>query len=246
MSMVNNSNRKKYNNDDIKEIDDKALRELFFNLIDAELIDLEFLQSSDFKSEKMYYRLELRFRFNELICQREIVVDSETTLDDLHTMIQAIGNWLNYHLHCFTFVLQGKTLRAEPPYQIEDESFETETNVVDSTKITLRKAFNEFPILLYEYDFGDGWEICITWLGISDSLPNKGVPYCLSGKGDWPPDDVGGEGGFLRFQQILSDKSDEEYEEMKEWGESQGFNKYSLSSTNSRLRHWQDYSVELY
>ena len=44
-------------------------------------------------------RLRLDFLFDEFECSRILLVPAASPLDDLHTMIQACGNWLNYHLY---------------------------------------------------------------------------------------------------------------------------------------------------
>lgn len=188
------------------------------------------------------YRLRLSFRFDELVCIRDVAVNSKTTLDELHTIIQACGNWLNYHLYDFEFIHGGELTYAELP---RDDGFGTfdssKRPTVDSRTISIEDAIDEFPNMIYSYDYGDGWEIAITFLGFADPKSVKKVPYCLFGKGDWPPDDAGGEGGFIRLLEILKNPSDLEYNEYSEWADSQGFQKYSLASCNSRLANWQDY-----
>jgi hypothetical protein len=46
------------------------------------------------------------------------------------------------------------------------------------------------------------------------------------GKGDTPPEDVGGESGYKYFLGIMNDPEDEEHENFKLWAEEQRFRKY--------------------
>lgn len=191
--------------------------------------------------EETIYRLRIDFLFEELVCTRDTAAPSTATLHELHTMIQACGNWMNYHWYDFKYVSKGKLCMAQPQKQI-DEAYSgfDKMPLHDSSKVTLKEAFMNFPSITYSYDYGDGWEINILNLGYveKDSVPR--VPYALSGKGDWPPDDVGGEGGFMHLMNVLKDPSNEEYEEMREWMEDLYFEKYSLQQCNRDLSNWED------
>lgn len=187
------------------------------------------------------YRLRLDFRFWDLVCMRDLAVGGKATLDDLHTMIQACGNWLNYHLYSFEFMLDGKMTLAELPMEDDMVFGERRMPAVDPRNITVADAVSEFPSLLYSYDFGDGWEIMVNHLGFVDPDSVKQVSCCLFGKGDWPPDDVGAEDGFMRFLEVLKDPSKAEDEFYLRWIEETYFEKYSLARCNSNLRHWEDF-----
>ncbi len=74
------------------------------------------------------------------------------------------------------------------------------------------------------YDFGDNWEHNIEIENVLFDF-DKNHPVCLAGKGDRPPEDVGGEGGY------------EEYEHMKEWYESQYYKGFNIDLVNRQLKH---------
>ncbi len=187
-------------------------------------------------------RLKLDFLFDELECSRIMLVDEETSLDDLHTMIQACGNWLNYHLYDFRFVLKGKLVQAEPRWQIEQlDDFEPTLKKYDAAKILLADAFSSFSTMVYSYDYGDGWEIAITCLGCHYEQDFEVLPCVVKGQGAWPPDDVGGEGGFEAFLCAWNDPNDPEHDSYVEWGRSQGFEKFSSAKCNRRLQDWQEF-----
>lgn len=225
---------------DVKQMGDRM------NIIDFnELQAISEVMANDFPES--VYRLRLDFRFDELVCIRDLAVGSDATLDDLHTMIQACGNWMNYHLYSFEFMLDDKLTVAEVPSEYGLGSFGmSRMPIVDSRAITIKDAMSSFPSMIYSYDYGDGWEIIVTCLGFIDPKTVKKLPCCLFGKGDWPPEDVGAEGGFIRFLETIKNPLSDEYEEMREWGEFQGYEKYSLQRCNANLAHWNDYrSIEL-
>lgn len=195
------------------------------------------------KRDDLAYHIRLDFLFGVLTCTRDIVVSSWNTLHELHAIIQACGGWMNYHLYNFSFVHEGNLVIAEPKWQIDELGGSREDMcTLGSERIVLSDAFRDFPSMLYQYDYGDGWEINVLLLDTlyGAELPPK-MPCCLSGKGDWPPEDVGGEGGFMRLMNILKDPDDEEYEYLREWAEDQGFEKYSRAKCDRNLSRWEDY-----
>lgn len=189
-------------------------------------------------------RIRLDFRFGEMVCIRDFAIKSNSTLDELHAMIQACGNWLNYHLYSFDFLRGNKQVRAELPMEYDfEEDWVKPSSVIDSRTITVAEAMSEFPSMVYSYDFRDGWEIAVIMLGFLDSDSVQELPICLFGKGDWPPEDVGGEGGFMQFIEALKDPHHEDYNEYHKWAESAFFEKYSLARCNKNLSDWEAYRL---
>ena len=90
--------------------------------------------------------------------------------------------------------------------------------------------------MIYRYDFGDGWTHTIAFKKIIEDY-DKNAPSCIMGKGDAPPEDVGGPGGYGEFLKIMADPSHEEYEDMKEWADSQHYRLFDLEEINRRLKH---------
>lgn len=76
---------------------------------------------------------------------------------------------------------------------------------------------NEKDSLIYEYDFGDGWEHKITLEKIVPWDTDAVLPLCIKAKGACPPEDVGGIWGYNSFLEALSDSEHPEHEEFKEW-----------------------------
>ena len=115
-----------------------------------------------------------------------------TTLGQLHNILQIAMGWENYHLHMFMI---GEQVYGDP----EDD----ETGDI-GTKSEKRFRLNQFVSregfkFRYEYDFGDSWDHTLL---VEKILPaEKGVhyPVCIAGKRACPPEDVGGVWGYKDF-----------------------------------------------
>ena len=71
--------------------------------------------------------------------------------------------------------------------------------------------------LVYEYDFGDGWEHDLLVEKVLELEPGATYPVCIKRRRACPPEDVGGIWGYAEFLEILSDPDHPEYEERLEW-----------------------------
>lgn len=89
--------------------------------------------------------------------------------------------------------------------------------------------------LVYNYDFGDGWQFRIRLEAIVDDY-YFGYPTLLDGAETAPPEDVGGIPGFYEFQRVYRDVKDPEHKEMKEWAAGQRFKEYDPDRINGRLK----------
>lgn len=133
---------------------------------------------------------------------RRFVVPSYILLPELHQMLQNIMGWTNSHLHQF----------------IKDDQFyckpdpEDEMDSIDYRKIGLDQLVQNIgDEIIYEYDFGDGWEHIITLEEIQN------VPYCIEGERSCPPEDCGSYSGYDRLIEILKDPTHEEYDDYLTW-----------------------------
>ena len=94
------------------------------------------------------YQLKISLRDSRSEIWRRILVQSDTTLVDLHRIIQTAMGCTNSHLHAF-----ADNNNTYSPVEFEVEGAKN-SRVVKLSKI-LKKEGEE---ILYEYDFGDGWE----------------------------------------------------------------------------------------
>lgn len=81
---------------------------------------------------------------------------------------------------------------------------------------TLSDVFPESKKMVYTYDFGDNWKHDIELVQVIEEYDGE-LPYLLESKGQTPPEDVGGVGGFVEFRKIMLDVNDPNHEEIKVW-----------------------------
>jgi hypothetical protein len=71
--------------------------------------------------------------------------------------------------------------------------------------------------LIYEYDFGDGWEHDVVLETLAEAQPTVRYPRVIAGKRARPPEDVGGFPGYAEFLAAIGDPKHEEHNSMLEW-----------------------------
>ena len=69
--------------------------------------------------------------------------------------------------------------------------------------------------MMYNYDFGDGWEHEITLEKITENTSL--IADCIGGNGTCPPEDCGAPFEFEEMKEILKDPKNPEYKEMCVW-----------------------------
>jgi len=143
---------------------------------------------------------------------RRIVVPSHYSFLDFSFIINNVFDWWEEHL----FLFSPKGWNSYPIIQMDDEDSFDGGEVLDADDTHLSDIFkNENQKFTYIYDFGDDWTHEIVLEKILPELVN--MPDCLDGEGQCPPEDCGGEPGYANLKSVLSDPSDPEYAELKEW-----------------------------
>ena len=149
---------------------------------------------------------------------RRIQVQENYAFLDLHSAIQAVMDWDDYHLHEFE-VLNPKTGLLQRIGQ-EDDDFDVldEGPLVPEKKAKLSDYFTlENKAALYRYDFGDNWQVKIRLEKILQRKAGVEYPICTAGKRAAVPEDSGGVGQYMYMLDILKDPSHPEFEDTIEW-----------------------------
>ena len=140
---------------------------------------------------------------------RRVVVNRNTTLHELHRIIQIAFGWLDYHL--YEFEVGGR--RFEEPHE--------EAEGDDSTKATLSKLVDgKGAVFAYTYDFGDSWRHSIEVEGVVPRASPGWLPFLEDGARRGPPEDSGGIGGYeelLRASATPESMLDEDGRSLLEW-----------------------------
>ena len=143
---------------------------------------------------------------------RRLLIPSDLLLSDFHKIIQTSMGWTNSHLHQF---IKSRTFYTE---RVQGDNTWGELNNVDYKKLKISFLLKkEKGKIVYEYDFGDGWEHIALLEKILPFDEKLKYPVCLAGEMNCPPDDCGGVDGYSDLVEILKNPKHKEYESYIEW-----------------------------
>jgi hypothetical protein len=120
---------------------------------------------------------------------RRILVRSESSIAQLHDIIQIAFGWSDSHLHRFR--IHGRDYGVSRP---GGPGFAQDAHQVRLADFKFRR--NER--FLYEYDFGDRWNHEVRIEGGLAEEPKRSYPVCVGGQRQAPPEDCGGPWAFLQ------------------------------------------------
>jgi hypothetical protein len=137
---------------------------------------------------------------------RRLLVPATIRLDRLDRVVQAAMGWTNSHLHMF--------IHADGRYGVPDLDFPLH----DERRATLRDLIaREGDTVMYEYDFGDGWEHEIVLEELLAAEPSGRYPTCTAGARACPPEDCGGVHGYADLIHTLADPTHPEHQHLLGW-----------------------------
>lgn len=161
--------------------------------------------------EKNIYQIKAVLKDFKPEIWRRLLISSDVELGNLHKILQTSMGWTNSHLHQF---IKNRTY-YEPP---APEDMIWDTNGIDYTDIQLNDLLKRpKEKIIYEYDFGDGWEHTITLEKIRSEDEGLTNPVCIDGARNSPPEDCGGVWGYAKLLEIIQDPAHQEYEMYTEW-----------------------------
>jgi len=162
------------------------------------------------KQLRSTYQLKITLNGAKPPIWRRLLLTSDTKLNTLHLAIQISMGWKDSHLH--QFMDSNQTFYGRPDPDFDD------IKLADESKFRLSQLLQtEKDGLLYEYDFGDGWQHKIILEKILPFDAQKKLPYCVTGKRACPPEDCGGIWGYTDLLEILANPEHEEYANMIDW-----------------------------
>ena len=157
------------------------------------------------------YRLRIDLLDSDPAIWRRLSVPASIPLDALHDVLQAAMGWTDSHLHRFEAEGDdGEPVSYSMPYGL---ALEGDT---DSRGVPLHALLSDpGDSILYEYDFGDGWEHLVTLEAIEADGPARAV--CLDGANACPPEDSGGIWAYNEARPAYVDPSHPEHAELRDW-----------------------------
>jgi hypothetical protein len=173
------------------------------------------------------YQLKVTLKYLRPPIWRRLLIASTANLSELHKVLQIVMGWTNSHLHDFSI---GNDQYGEP----HEEFFDT---MKDESKFRLDQLLRrEKEKLLYNYDYGDGWEHEVLLEKILPFKHDMTLPLCIKGKRSCPPEDIGGIPGYAMFLEAINDSLHPEHEEMREWvGDDFDAEYFDIHEINSQL-----------
>ncbi len=181
------------------------------------------------KSKTPIHRIKVTLRHIAPPIWRRIEVPGDITLGRLHKILQAAMGWTDSHLHAFR--------AGDATYGVPDPEADSPGDMQNERNARLDRIAGEGDTLMYEYDFGDGWEHEIKIEKIVPADPTAHYPRCTAGRRACPPEDCGGPWGYEHLLEVLRDPKHEEHEERIEWiGEDLDPDVFDLDEVDAALR----------
>lgn len=163
---------------------------------------------------------------SEPLIWRRVLVDANSTLLDLHYVIQAVMNWDGEHLWEFKSGARKRSYREQVDVQ-EDENLDLRLR--DIWKRAGQK-------IKYLYDLGDNWRHTVYVEEKLQRPPDTKLPVLLEAEMDAPMEDSGGLWGYYSMIEAIQDPEHPEHEEYMNWYPD-GYDpqKVDLEKINQRL-----------
>ncbi|OZM56449.1 hypothetical protein CIB95_11785 [Lottiidibacillus patelloidae] len=182
---------------------------------------------------------------------RRLVVPANMTFAQFHNALQIAFDWEDYHLHEFYIYMNADKKEftwTKNPYHpdghhpvinllCDEESFGYRDEDDLPAKLDKDVRLEEYLPARgkYVYDFGDNWE---HYFEVEREIEDfdKNYPQCLELKGETPPEDVGGEGGYEHYLEVIANKDHPDYEHFMQWGKRNLYRDYNIGVINRRLK----------
>ena len=162
----------------------------------------------------------------------------DITFIQLHKILQTAFEWQEYHLFDF-MVFDHAAMWYDDTVAVlvgseDDLYFRSNTRLMGGVAIS--EYLPRYRHLIYNYDYGDDWTHRIEVTGVLDNCTTA-HPFCVSGSGNAPPEDVGGSPGFENFLDITADPTHDEHAFTMAWGKAQQYRSFDIAAINRALEH---------
>jgi hypothetical protein len=175
----------------------------------------------------MRYRLRVELDDITPMIWRELWVEGEMTLGQLHHILQATMGWTDAHLHGFKI----GDVRYGNPHEEDD------LPIIDERRLRLRDLLEPGLEFTYVYDFGDHWVHTVRVELAEPQEEPYGAASVVAGARACPPEDCGGVPGYQAFlDQRRVRRQSKEVQAFLEWaGEDFDPDLYDRRGANAAL-----------
>lgn len=143
-------------------------------------------------SDKVNKNYDIHLALEGTTKTRDIYLPNGLDFGQLHSIIQLLFGWEDYHMH--EFVVNAKHIVAD---EWEDAPETYGRNCAFESDVNLDLVLSNMEQIEYCYDFGDDWKVKISVKGI---IGNNGklynTPYLYASKGNMAIEDCGGADGL--------------------------------------------------
>jgi Plasmid pRiA4b ORF-3-like protein len=155
------------------------------------------------------YQLRAVLRGISPLVWRRLLVRSDSTVAQLHEVLQVAFGWDDEHLN--RFEIRGREYAV---YRDGGGMIGIDARGVRLDGLKLRRLERS----VYEYDFGDSWIHDLRFEASLPVAPRKTYPVCVAGECSAPPEDCGGPHAFMSNRQLYArcdrERSDEDLDEI--------------------------------
>jgi Plasmid pRiA4b ORF-3-like protein len=189
------------------------------------------------------YQLRIRLDRISPMIWRRLLVTTDTTIAELHAIIQIAFGWSDSHLH--QFIIPGKSYGIA---YLGGLSFADSADQIHLADFRLRTG-ERFS---YEYNFHIPWRHEIRVEQIEPPAPGQRYPVCVGGARAAPPEECDGPHAFLALRQqyhplhvierllaLIDDPEahDDPYDELRTLQYWAALNRCDRRAINRQLRH---------
>jgi Plasmid pRiA4b ORF-3-like protein len=140
----------------------------------------------------MVYQLRVVINGISPLIWRRLLVPAQTTIAQLHTILQTAFGWTDSHLH--RFVIHGTEYGI---YQVGGPWFRDDARQVRLGELGLRLG-EKFT---YTYNYFAAWTCELRVEQIAHTQPGRSYPYCVGGRRAGPPEEWEGPWAFVERTQ---------------------------------------------
>lgn len=151
------------------------------------------------QNKNQIYQFKLRLKDVAPMIWRRFLIRSDSTLKDLHHVIQILMGWTNYHLNEFSIKGKKYTVGNQIGNMSGGGHYGSDMRLYE---FQLRKN-DKF---LYNYDFMANWDFELRLESINPPQEKKFYPICISGSGTSPDEECGGPERFRNLRNYWEEK----------------------------------------